>query len=211
MFHYKSIIALNGSLPPLPSLKQLKTDKIIAADGGAHHLIKQGYSSTYIIGDNDSYKINSKIREMRDQETTDFQKALIFAKKENLLPALVLGMNGGEIDHIYGNQQVLMRHAQEYPSFFLDTYEKESSIWYKLGVPVLGKVTFKTEPGETFSIIPSGNAIVSSTGLKWELNKALLGTDEQIAVRNKTTSSQVTIEVHEGKVLVILDQKTLEF
>lgn len=89
-------------------------------------------SPTYIVGDGDSYTQQqghgqAKMIAHEDQNFTDFEKCIAFARDVNLLPALVLGMSGGEIDHVLGNMQALVKHGQGKDLYFLDTYVQRTS------------------------------------------------------------------------------------
>ena len=39
----------------------------------------------------------------KDQNSSDFQKAMKYLESQNLLPTIILGISGGYIDHILNN------------------------------------------------------------------------------------------------------------
>src|SRR3990167_7172544 len=107
---YRSLLCLNGDLPDKPFFKQCSLP-IIAADGAANTLLQKGIEPTLIIGDLDSVSRETKSQyphiKIEDQNRSDFQKALSYLKEHHLLPTIVLGVNGGYLDHILFNIHVL--------------------------------------------------------------------------------------------------------
>ena len=180
---------------------------LIAADGASNKLISDGLTPDFIIGDLDSIAkqyLTTKynIIHIKDQNTTDFEKCLAEMQTRDLFPSLVLGITGGEIDHSIYNLNCFMRHAKEHELFFLDVDENNKFKW---GLPVFGKKTFAGKIGKTISLMPFPEAIVSSIGLKWDLIRAPLAVAANSSIRNVVTKEKVTIQVHSGNLLVILD------
>lgn len=211
---HKSIIVLNGTAPDKTLLAHVCTQvPIIAADGAAAKLRLLGLDPTYVVGDGDSFDKNTNslatatILSSADQDSTDFEKCLLFVQQQQMLPSLILGISGGEIDHVLGNMQALIKHAQDQSLYFLDTYENsENQLGIKIGIPVSSTpLTLALEPNSLISIIPFYNTTVTTTGLHWELNNTALTTDSILGVRNISTGNSITFNVHEGKVLIIAD------
>lgn len=193
---HKSIIFLNGIIPEADFIKI--DVPLLCADGAAKRI---KFSFDYILGDMDSYqKQDEKIIKNFDQNFTDFEKALFFVKKKKLFPSLVLGINGGEIDHIIGNIQIMLKYI-EIPSYFLDSYDNG----WKIGIPIKGKKVLKTKKNSLISIITMEKTILSTKGLKWELRKDLLDPNGMMSLRNETMLDTIEINVLKGKVLIILD------
>jgi thiamine pyrophosphokinase len=217
---HKSIIFLNGTGPNKKLLQLLNTSTpIIAADGAANKIRALQLKPTYIVGDGDSYNAHAKnsspqIITDQDQNSTDFEKCILFAQKNNLFPSLILGINGGEIDHTIGNMQAFLKHAQNFNLYFLDTYSKPPSkkMGIKIGIPLTNKkLALELEPQSTISVISFHNAIIQSSGLSWELNKFKLCIDNILGVRNINIQNCVKFEVIEGKVLLIIDISNYHF
>jgi thiamine pyrophosphokinase len=222
---YKSIIFLNGTLPSFEFLKKLKLNVLkIAADGAYDKMSSQNIIPDIVIGDRDSsimpWKENgSSIKYIyeKDQNSTDFEKCIKFAKSSNLCPSLVLGINGGEIDHILANAKTFLKYSQKNKAenlFFLDTYflnSKENSL-KKYGVK-FGMVLNNSKskyifndlfPNELISFI-GNNFTISTKGLRWELLNQRFSNNSSLPIRNENLSKTVEIEVHKGKVLAIFD------
>ncbi|WP_194848560.1 thiamine diphosphokinase [Candidatus Neptunochlamydia vexilliferae] len=201
--NYRSIIFLDGeSLGPwvIPWINQEAT--LIVADGAAHRLEKLGVQPNYIVGDGDSYLPYESYIKVDDQNTTDFEKCIAFAKEKEILPSLVLGVSGGEIDHVLGNAQVLLKHAEGFSLFFLDPHAEG----IKIGLPVSKQpLRSKVPKGTTLSVIPFGPARITSKGLAWEFQNQVLDLDGVLGMRNRTKSEEIEIRVEEGKALIIIE------
>lgn len=215
---HKSIIFLNGTRPDKKLIHFVNTNvPIIAADGAANKMLALRLKPSYIVGDGDSYKkhykdhhkdVEIKIIHVPEQDSTDFEKCILFAKNKDLFPSLVLGINGGEIDHIIGNIQAFLKHAHDLNLYFLDTYTKMNSkkIGIKLGIPLTNKaLELELESECLISVFPHQNVMVQSSGLCWELGKFRLFVDGILGVRNVNVQKIVKIEVFEGKILLIVD------
>ncbi len=210
---HNSVICLNGeSLNRwlIPWINKEAT--LIAADGAANRLIKLGMQPDYIIGDGDSYIrddvcSNSKIIRIGDQNSTDFEKCIEFAKEKDLLPGLIFGFSGGEIDHVLGNTQTLLKHGKKQSLYFLDSYTKsDTEMGVKIGFPLSNeRFCSKVTLGATVSILPSVFSRITSKGLVWELDHQVLEPDGTLGIRNRTQDDFIEIYVEEGKVLVIID------
>jgi len=194
---YRSILCLNGHLPektffldsPLP---------VIAADGAANLLHQLGIIPEIIIGDLDSVSAlpceKSKILYKPDQNTSDYQKSLDYLKEHDLLPSIVVGINGGYLDHILNNINI-----------FLET----DSLLY--APPLLGFVVkenterlFSLPYNTKISLFGIPNALVTSKGLKWELKQDKLFFPGTNSCFNRTLDSSIHIQVHQGATLVLI-------
>jgi thiamine pyrophosphokinase len=197
--NHKSIILLNGKIDEkiFPFIK--KDVPIISADGS---YLKTKLIPNYIIGDFDSsfFKNDKKFIKKENQDITDFEKAILFSKEKNLFPSLVLGINGGEIDHILGNINILFKYCN-YPIYFLDTYKK-----YKIGVKIgtiINKKKWKLKKDITISFFSYFNNFVKTKGLFWELSNVL---DENFfSLRNKNKEINLEFLKIEKPLLGIFD------
>jgi|JI102314A2RNA_FD_contig_31_8180446_length_540_multi_7_in_0_out_0_1 thiamine pyrophosphokinase len=126
---YKSVIVLDGDISK--TFPELRLNVVVIAADGAGSRV----NADYIVGDGDSLdeRFTSRLVLNPDQNTTDFEKCIEFAKSKDLLPALVIGMGGGEIDHVLGNAQVLLKHAEKCSLFFLDAFSKGLKIGQRCG------------------------------------------------------------------------------
>lgn len=189
-----------------------KSAVVIAADGAANWMGKQGLNPQYIVGDRDSISLSqkdSKAEEVysADQNTTDFEKCIHFAQEKELLPSLILGFSGGEIDHILGNFQTLLKHAEEGSLFFIDSYDKRGSVGIKIGLPLSkGSYHMTVQIHTIVSIIPFCFCQITSKGLVWELTDQVLTQNGLLAIRNRAATERVELKIYDGKALVIIDE-----
>lgn len=208
---HKTVIVLNGILPGKKIIQKLiKKRTVIAADGALSKLLNIDIVPDYVIGDMDSCKVKNKesIEYIRidNQDYTDFDKSILYAKEHNLSPAIVLGINGGEIDHTINNLYSLMKYYKISGAIFVDQYSdgKISNDKIKIGIPCDNKIELKLPQKSIISIIPFPKANISSQGLRWELNNTLL---ENLATsaRNFSIGENIELTVHNGNVLLIID------
>lgn len=199
---YRSVIVLNS--PTLCKFPILDGAPIIAADGAEKWLMETDQIKShdlFVVGDGDS-STSDRLIKFSDQDTTDFEKCIDFAKAKDLLPALVLGVNGGEIDHILGNIQTLLKCSRGPSLFFLDRFLDQ----YKIGIPLeKGTWQIDVEAGTTVSIIPFVSTVLTTSGLAWELHNQELVPDGLTSMRNRAESKRIELTVLEGKALFIAD------
>ena len=210
---HQSVICLDGGEFDEEVLSYIKDSAVvIAADGAANWIGGKGLNPQYIVGDGDSIlsaQRHSNAEEIycADQNTTDFEKCIHFAQERELLPSLVLGFNGGEIDHILGNAQTLLKHSEGVSLFFIDCYNKRGRKGIKIGLPLSkGSYHANVKMGATVSIIPFGFCQVTSKGLVWELTDQMLTQDGLLAIRNRAAAEAIELEICEGKALVMIDR-----
>jgi thiamine pyrophosphokinase len=203
---YKSVIALNGFIN-LEMIHLLnKTIPVLAADGAALKLSRLGITPAYIVGDKDSYEGESSCFILaEDQNYTDFEKTILFARRNQLMPALIVGVNGGEIDHILGNIMAILKHAEGQDLFFLDAYESGEEMRYKLGIPVTQELCLQLPKNTLVSMIATEETCLSTQGLCWEFASSHIYPQGILPIRNVTVSPEIVVTVHKGKVLLIVD------
>ena len=203
---YRSVLFLNGKKPSHQLLEKIQgTIPIIATDGAA-----EWCAADYVVGELDSlskaYKGSAQMIHISDQYSTDFEKAMDFVKKRDLLPCLVVGISGGEIDHFLGNIQALVKHTENHSFFFLDEYEKG----LKIGIPLSkGKYPIKMNIGATVSIFSFSICRLTTHGLFWELKDQFINPYGLLTIRNRSTREWVKFNVVEGKALIVIDIKPL--
>jgi len=198
---YRSILCLNGTLPD-PSFFLDSHLPIIAADGAANTLDHLGLSPDLIIGDLDSVshsiRSQNKVLFCPDQNSCDYQKSLSYMKANDLLPAIVVGITGGCLDHILNNINI-----------FLET----DSLLYApplIGLVLKNDFRFSLPINTKLSLLGMPFASISSQGLKWELNHAMLRFPGANSCFNRNQSQTVAIKVHEGAALLLLYQDPIK-
>ncbi|MDR0728180.1 MAG: thiamine diphosphokinase [Puniceicoccales bacterium] len=191
----RSVLCLDGTLPY--GLIRRMGLPILAADGAANRLIRRGLEPRMILGDLDSVEPQllpgRKFLKVFDQNRSDFEKALRFAQEVALTPTAVTGIDGGFLDHVFGNFSIL---SQTCSCFFSRNV---------LGL--LLEEIFRTDalPLRTkISLFGAPQCRVRSRGLRWELQGQELSFGGMMSLGNRTCSSPVELRVLSGKALVFI-------
>ncbi|MDR0444775.1 MAG: thiamine diphosphokinase [Puniceicoccales bacterium] len=196
----RSILCLDGSLP-YGLLKKIHWP-IIAADGAANKLVRNGIEPRMILGDMDSVDPNLLTKrehlKILDQDTTDFEKALDFIKGESLTPTMVTGIDGGYMDHIWNNVNILARtrsafFSRDIVGMMMDDFYQSDDIPLNTKISLFG--------------MPYG--VVNSKGLKWELDGMELSIGGKTSFGNRTRCSKIELRVLSGKVMVCISTKDI--
>ncbi len=200
------MILANGEAPGKKLLsKSLRAgDFFICADGGANTAVRFGVKPQLIIGDFDSVTgatlgILSDVRtkKIRDQNSTDLEKALSYAVQKRYTDIVVLGATGGRIDHEAGNLSALAKFSRKAKIRFLDKFGQL--------VPVNRGQTFDLRPGTTVSLMPISDCTgIATSGLKWNLNNESLRFGYRDGTSNIVQSSPVRITVRSGNLILFI-------
>lgn len=179
---------------------------IICADGGANSAKKIGITPEFIIGDLDSiypatikyYKSKSTIIQVKRQNDTDVEKCLKFAIKRGFKEAVLLGVTGNRLDHTICNLGIVLKFFAR-----IKTYIAAENSFL---TPVDNTVIIKSKIGETISLYAfDKNTLITSTGLKYKLNKTALPFGVRESTSNITTESEAKLEISKGVVFVVRD------
>ena len=211
-----TILVLGGELSSsvAAQIKSFLPKRLLAVDQAYQKLYSLGLKPDFILGDFDSVDcsaINSETKkvELYDQDMTDFEKAIHYIRKNAWGRTSIFGLGGGELDHVIGNVQVLVKCFQgEDEYYFFDYFESSC----KLGCLVNKRLEFSSFVGAKVSLFPFPTAVVNSRGLKYQLSRqAIFQNQGVLAVRNELKESKGVIEVIEGIVLVIFDADISSF
>nr|WP_058535794.1 thiamine diphosphokinase [Legionella saoudiensis] len=200
---YRCILCLHGELPSSSFFTEMGLP-IIATDGAANSLHKLNIYPQLIIGDLDSVHPtllkNHPHLHLPDQNSNDYQKALVYLEEKNLLPAIVVGVNGGYLDHILNNINIFLEtNCLLYAPPITGLVLKENSQlnWV---LPLQTKISLMGIP----------QAILSSKGLQWELHASQLTFPGKTSCFNRTQASEISLEVHQGNVLVLIYEQQID-
>lgn len=193
---YKSVLVLNGIIDNTPILDGSLT--IIAADGAANKLYDMGVIPDIIIGDLDSVHPDvlqhTSYLHIADQNTGDFAKAAHYIKENNLFPTIVLGLNGGCIDHILHNISIFMAVQGTFYAPPIVGYILTTATTHQLQLNINTKL----------SLIAMTECTLSTQGLKWELHHTKLSFIGHNSYFNRSAANQVSISVHQGTCLLMI-------
>ncbi len=179
---------------------------LIAADGAAEHMVVNRVVPHAVVGDFDSLSVEAlqKLEELSvelmkssNQETTDFEKCLEYCTQKGCESVLVLGFDGGEIDHLLGNWSAVHSFGSRL-RIAVETRQQRMTFGK-------GALSLTIPVRSTVSIIPHHTAKVSSKGLVWELSNMQLSLGGRIGTRNKAKEEHVLIEISDGSATVVYD------
>lgn len=210
---FKSVLCLNGRIPQREFFEHYSHLPIICADGAVKHLINLELTPDLLIGDLDSAEIanvhnGTEIIKISCQNDTDFDKCLNALEQRNLLPCLIVGMSGGELDHILYNINVFMKSAKKYSNCFFDCDEGGINKW-GFALNSGNSITLKGQSKNIISILPFPNVCISTSGLSWDLERAELKQLSSCSVRNKVEKQEAYIVAHSGQALILMDSDEL--
>lgn len=207
----EAVICLNGRLPSKEFFSKILNHSIniVAADGGAYRLLDMKIRPDFIVGDMDSLGENTgvcetKIHKNSDQNSTDFEKSLFFLRNKGITKILVLGMNGGEIDHIINNTNTFLRYSDQFGMYFYDEPEFGEA---KVGHAVKGKMELKAEEGSNISLFSFDEGKIKTEGMKWEIKDKPFHVMKSSAARNKSKSKNISISTTGKSLLAIYSSK----
>ena len=211
--HVLHALVVAGS--PEPSSSELvarlanEANYVVAADAGVDVLRAAGVTPDAFCGDADSASAEARVwaettaddieRYPSEKDDTDLGLAIDRAREEAerrgaCLRLTVTCAAGGRPDHMLGVWGVLARHADAAPRMVEDGFE--CRILSREGEPTWqrpGKV------GDTVSAIALlGEAQVSETGFRWELDHATLAPLSDLGISNKVTCDECAVTCHSG-------------
>lgn len=181
---------------------------VISTDGAAAQLYSQEIVPSVVIGDMDSLPKHivgvlsklTRIISLNDQDTTDFEKALIFCKENGISSVLIFGFHGGDFDHSFNNVSVLAKYASQFSFQIVDNGRH----CFHIDAPTLFQ---NVNVGEIVSLITYNEVKVTTSGLFWSLSEEYLRFGEREGARNKAIESEVHLEIFEGSMIACFDYK----
>jgi len=175
---------------------------VIAADGGAQAVLAEGIAPKAIIGDLDSLSAEARatfgdvLYHVPEQSTTDFEKCL--QRVESPL-YIALGFTGGRLDHTLAVLNVLARYCDR-KIVLIDDHN------VCVVVPKAG-LDLALEPQTRLSLMPLGSAVVTTVGLRWDLDRANYAPDGAVSISNEVAQERQHISC-EGPVLLVSPRST---
>ncbi|AWU43979.1 thiamine diphosphokinase [Blattabacterium sp. (Cryptocercus kyebangensis)] len=199
---------LNGDPPNIFFKKYFFYKKIFAVDGAFYYLKKMGVQVDSISGDFDSLlkkdilgKKNKffEIFETKDQNYSDFDKALRIIYSKGFLNINVWGASGSEQDHFLGNLSTALKYKKKLSIIFHDNYH-----YYFFSDK---KIFFYQKKNKKVSLFPFPKVEGLLThGLKYPINDGLLKIGKRIGIRNVATEPQIEISYKKGELLIFVER-----
>jgi thiamine pyrophosphokinase len=204
------LVFANGDLDPCEWVEPYLADAtaVIAADGGARHLMALSHIPDILIGDLDSLSASLRttlgeastliLPHGTAKDETDLELALLYAVDTYTGEILVFGGLGGRLDQMLANILLLMHpKLQGREIRFVTQYQR---IWL-----MEGDGEIRGEKGDTVSLIPLGGdvRVASTEGLRWSLQNEVLAFGPARGVSNEMLREMASVHVQEGHLLCI--------
>lgn len=208
MNNTRTIIILNGDIVPASIFKKFykKGDYVICADAGADAAKAYGITPNIILGDLDSISKSSlnffrkkgvEIRRITEQETTDFEKSLMYAVECNLNNVVVFGATSSRPDHTMNNFSVLKRYSKVLDIKIID---RQFEVFY-----LKKKLERDYARNKVVSFLGFPKAIgVTAKGLRYKLDNETLEFGVREGTLNISSSKKIIIDKKRGDLLVFL-------
>ncbi|MFV1465246.1 MULTISPECIES: thiamine diphosphokinase [unclassified Phaeobacter] len=176
---------------------------LVAADGGAGHVLAAGHRPVAVIGDLDSLSADVQaqlapgtLHHVAEQTTTDFDKAL---RAISAPVVLGVGFLGGRIDHQLAGFNTLMQPHPS-PCVLLGPQEVVFHLRGEIALPLVA--------GEVVSLFPMQRVSGWSEGLEWPIEGLQLDPMARVGTSNRATGP-VRIRADGPGLLVILPRARL--
>jgi thiamine pyrophosphokinase len=185
-------------------------DIIIALDGAAELLKQFQIMPHHILGDLDtinSETINffqnttSVITKIPDQNSTDLDKGILFAKKLGATEITIINALYGRMDHTLYNTRVLKKHYD--PKINIEIWNENEKLIYceNTALRIIGT------PNSPVAILSFPSCTITSNGLTYDMQEYKLefGQAESTCNSFKTSSAEIFIT---GSALLIVNKET---
>jgi thiamine pyrophosphokinase len=204
----KTVIVVAGGGSPRPRIDLPRGAVVVAADDGIERAHALGLAVDVAVGDFDSVSpaalaaaeaAGARIeRHPEAKDATDLELALDAALELEAQRVLVLGGDGGRLDHLVA--ALLLLGSERYAALRLDALLGPAALHV-----VRGERTLSGAPGELVSLLPLHGAAVGvrTTGLRYALAGETLAPGTSRGVSNVFVSEEATISVERGVILVV--------
>jgi thiamine pyrophosphokinase len=202
-FNEVTLVYSGGEVPNTESLKKIINfgHFHIAADHGVHICNTLGIKPDVLLGDMDSIKnldsfMNQEIKIIpfpKNKDFTDTELAINYASTMHKDSVVLIGGGGNQLDHFLANIQLVIRN----PIIKLWITARE------IIIPVHDVLFIKNAQNLRSSIYSDKDAIVSTSGLQWELQNYLIHSTK-MSVSNCCLENLIKITVSKGSALILL-------
>ncbi|HYI61398.1 MAG TPA: thiamine diphosphokinase [Acidimicrobiales bacterium] len=201
-------MVLTGGAAPHPALALPPADLVVAADSGAGLAPALGLDIDLLVGDMDSLSEARQAdlaaggtrieRHPPDKDATDLELALAAALDHQPARIVVVGGDGGRIDHALANLGAIAAAAA--PGRVVEAWMGVAHLLMATDEVVVG-----ARVAETVSLVPiNGPATgVDTEGLRWPLAGATLRPGTTWGMSNEVAARPARVRVGQGVVAVI--------
>ena len=176
---------------------------LVAADGGANHLLRLGARPVAVLGDMDSINPPARaafgdvLHQIPMQDDTDFDKSLAAIDAPFVLG---LGFLGARMDHGLAVLAGLLRRP-DLPVFLLSARD--------VIFLAPARLSLTLPKGTRVSLFPMAAVTGQSTGLEWPIAGLSFAPDRVIGTSNRALGGQITLTFDARAMLVILPRRCL--
>lgn len=204
----RSAFIFCGGGPSRVSLEVPDDVFVVAADVGLAEANRLGVGVDLLVGDLDSVnaadleafeRAGGEVRRHpEDKDATDLDLAIIEAIAAGVERVVVVGGDGGRLDHLIGNALVLA--SPRYANVEIDAVFGAARLHV-----VRGRREFTGVADELVSLFALGGSVegVTTEGLRWPLENAVLEPGSSLGISNRFLGERASIEVSDGVVLAV--------
>jgi len=194
-----ALILAHGQAPSDALLERLReeADLFIVTDGAANDLAARGLLPDVVLGDFDSLDANTPGRlpntafvRAEDQEASDLDKAITYARERGATRVTVAGAGGGRIDHTLTSIALLLKF---YPETDVRLVDDSGEVRV-----VSSAAEFHGQAGDILSLIAFAPAEgVTAEGVLWPLSNEWLHPGSR-GVSNVLVAETARVSVRSG-------------
>ncbi len=195
--------------PARASLPELSDDVLVlAADGGVAEAERLGFHVDLLVGDLDSADATavarveasggSVQRHPRDKDASDLELAMEAAIDAGVHRIVVVGGDGGRLDHLLGNAFLL--GSVRWAGVEIDAVFGDATLHV-----IRDDRTVDGVPGELISLYAVGGPArgVTTEGLRWSLQDAELAPGSSLGLSNEFVGPTAHVRLADGVILAI--------
>ncbi len=195
--------------PARASLPDVPNDAlVIAANGGVAEAERLGFHVDLLVGDLDSADATavarveasggSVQRHPRDKDASDLELAMEAAIDAGVHRIVVVGGDGGRLDHLLGNAFLL--GSVRWAGVEIDAVFGDATLHV-----IRDDRTVDGVPGELISLYAVGGPArgVTTEGLRWSLHDAELAPGSTLGLSNEFVGSTAHVRLADGVILAI--------
>lgn len=207
----RAVIVASGAVALEDERWLTGAELVVAADGGAAWLDRLGRRPDALVGDLDSAEpelvarldaAGTRIeRHAADKDASDTELAVEHAIREGATDVVLLGATGGErIDHELAN--LLLLADASFAGLDLRAVHGRSVVRALRGG---GGMALSGRVGDLVTLLPIGGDArgVTTGGLRWALDRALLRMGRSRGLSNEVASVPASVGLEEGVLLVV--------
>lgn len=182
-----------------------KDDLVLAADRGYKLAKSENIKVDYIIGDFDSSKRPDDINVIAlnpIKDYTDTVAAIEFAKEKGYKKIIIYGGLGGRESHTISNIRTIFHYKKQGINIKLKSRSKEIFV-----VDDSFSYTYQNHDFYVSIFSLNDKTILTIKGLYYELEDYKMKIDDALGVSNETKKEDFEIEVKDGAVVVVFEDK----